>query len=700
MLIFYDVLLIDNDAVLTKPQGNRRKALEQLIDPIPGRADLVMREEIYFSSPDAPKRLQRAFASGITQRLEGFVLKPCDEPYFTMMRQSKDNYAGCWIKLKKDYIQGLGDTADFAVVGAGYDSKAAKTASIKNLSWTHFHIACLENKEDVLRFDAKPLFKVVDAVSQSINRQDLDTINQLGRFRAKPCGLEGSYEFFDVHVLSSLSQNMDVVFSEPFVFEIMGSGFDKPPNTDHFTLRFPRVLKIHWDRSFKDTVSFSEYEDMAHQARSVPVDATSQEDAAWIVRLEQADKGKGNALASWEDSQTVFSTPSNHGASPIRTSNLKRRKATESVPLVRVDTQEMLPEESRSYIHESSPHPTSHDSQSTAMSLPTPPASSSEETVKLYFEQSKVCAAGEPARSSKKRSADTRDLNSEGSNPKRRKSSAPDLHKATPKPAFPTKPGFIKAPLSEITNPSLRRKASPPVRAMTEPTCVKDVGRLNFAEQNDLPTTNVPQTPNPTPNPTPTEQPHQGDTPAEPSQTPPVPPITTNTPPLSGHPATPTTNKATARPQDVLTSTIVLLSSCIAQMPYLTENLLPPYAATVFKDEMRFVAYSSSSQQPLPPQSSRSSYTPNQTVHGPRRRKLVLVESNRPVETAWLIREISRIDIFQDIEFFDWRVLEDIRGLEEASELWNACWRARFAGRVRWDEAEMEGRVEWNSRWG
>jgi len=93
MLILYDVMLIDNDPVLTKPQRDRRKHLEQLVSPIPGRADLVMREEIYFSSPDGPKRLQRGFASGITQRWEGFVLKPCDEPYFTMMEHSRDNYA-------------------------------------------------------------------------------------------------------------------------------------------------------------------------------------------------------------------------------------------------------------------------------------------------------------------------------------------------------------------------------------------------------------------------------------------------------------------------------------------------------------------------------------------------------------------------------------------------------------------------------
>jgi len=36
----------------------------------------------------------------------------------------------------------------------------------------------------------------------------------------------------------------------------MGAGFDKPANARYFALRFPRMLKIHGDRSLKDTISF------------------------------------------------------------------------------------------------------------------------------------------------------------------------------------------------------------------------------------------------------------------------------------------------------------------------------------------------------------------------------------------------------------------------------------------------------------
>jgi hypothetical protein len=44
------------------------------------------------------------------------VLKGCDDPYFSL------NSTKAFIKLKKDYIAGLGDTADFAIVGVHYPS--------------------------------------------------------------------------------------------------------------------------------------------------------------------------------------------------------------------------------------------------------------------------------------------------------------------------------------------------------------------------------------------------------------------------------------------------------------------------------------------------------------------------------------------------------------------------------------------------
>ena len=55
----------------------------------------------------------------------------------------------------------------------------------------------------------------------------------------------------------------------------MGAGFDKLADTSYFALRFPRLLKIHGDRSFNDTISFEELQEMAKRCNEVLEDSTS-----------------------------------------------------------------------------------------------------------------------------------------------------------------------------------------------------------------------------------------------------------------------------------------------------------------------------------------------------------------------------------------------------------------------------------------
>src|SRR5204862_8073276 len=74
------------------------------------------------------------------------------------------------------------------------------------------------------------------------------------------------------------------LFKHPFSVELMGAGFDKPSNSRYFVLRFPRMLKIHGDRSFKDTVSFEELQEMAKRCMEAPEDS-EKEETRWRGKL-------------------------------------------------------------------------------------------------------------------------------------------------------------------------------------------------------------------------------------------------------------------------------------------------------------------------------------------------------------------------------------------------------------------------------
>lgn len=90
-----------------------------------GRADV---EKIDFSSRRAPTLLRQAFARAIIRQWEGLVLKGCDQPFVLFDRTNR------YIKMKKDYIRGLGDTADLAIVGERRDAKDVAELRIGKLA--------------------------------------------------------------------------------------------------------------------------------------------------------------------------------------------------------------------------------------------------------------------------------------------------------------------------------------------------------------------------------------------------------------------------------------------------------------------------------------------------------------------------------------------------------------------------------------
>ena len=75
-------------------------------------------------------------AIAITQNWEGLVLKACQDSYVSAQGGVQRN-----VKLKKDYIPGLGDSADLVMVGGRRDTSAVYALGLGNLSWTIFYLA-------------------------------------------------------------------------------------------------------------------------------------------------------------------------------------------------------------------------------------------------------------------------------------------------------------------------------------------------------------------------------------------------------------------------------------------------------------------------------------------------------------------------------------------------------------------------------
>ncbi|KAH7152232.1 hypothetical protein B0J13DRAFT_673288 [Dactylonectria estremocensis] len=314
MIVYYDILLIDDQSLIHIRRSERFTLLSNLISFRKGWAELVRHEVIDFGHNLGASNLRKLFARTIVGKKEGLVLKP-DDPYFDFS-DIRRPFSSCCIKLKKEYIGNFGDVGDFAVVGARYDPVKAKGYRIANLKWTHFYLGCLDNREQVKRWNAKPGFTVVNVVE--LNETMLRDVVTYANPMPVPSGENTA---LDLKLTIGVEQGapMTVVFTKPLVFDLRCFSFDKVGNTGFWSLRFPNVTKVHCDRDYTDTISFEKLQEMARDATTEKQLEDSQENLQWIAKLEGADP-RGIAVDTISQlTMTTVPTPSPRKSSQAST---------------------------------------------------------------------------------------------------------------------------------------------------------------------------------------------------------------------------------------------------------------------------------------------------------------------------------------------------------------------------------------------
>ncbi|KAK4103998.1 hypothetical protein N658DRAFT_504807 [Parathielavia hyrcaniae] len=319
MIVYYDVLMVDNESLLAVKHSERFQRLRHLITQIPGRSALVKREIIDCTRRSAVSDLRRAFAKCITARGEGLVLK-ADDPYFDLATQRRP-YSCCAIKLKKEYIGCFGDIGDFAVVGARFDAAKARTYNIPRVKWTHFYLGCLENKDEVKRFGKQPRFVVTSVVE--LNAAQLGTfMSSVNPESVRP--EDNTAITLRIEPGIDSGKRPSVIFPRPPVFDIRCFSFDKEGNAGYWSPRFPAVAKIHCDRTYHDVISFAELQEMAAKEKEAPLPEDSQELLGWIATLETLEP---HAMADTTSQSTV---------STVTTSTQSPRSLRRSAPPDRI----------------------------------------------------------------------------------------------------------------------------------------------------------------------------------------------------------------------------------------------------------------------------------------------------------------------------------------------------------------------------
>ncbi|EUC41675.1 hypothetical protein COCMIDRAFT_40176 [Bipolaris oryzae ATCC 44560] len=301
MIVFFDVLTVDDEPILCHCLEDRRKILHKLIHGIPGRSMLSEWTLLDFKTGNGITDLKQTFARTLANRQEGLVLKPLQAPYLPVLSEQGRCQTGFFIKLKKDYLGDMGgerDMGDFAVIGASFDAQAATKTNLKPLHWSHFYLGCCVNRDAVLLTGAKARFTVVASLSveKCIPRSDAQYLNIQGYIRQTTLherrgGATAEFDIINFRDYYYHGRRMTVAFRNPLL-----------PHASFEMLRHPRVTKVHHDRTWEDAVTMQDLERMAKEKFSVPdadkLDGHARDVALLVEKYTREMNGSHNAAAT------------------------------------------------------------------------------------------------------------------------------------------------------------------------------------------------------------------------------------------------------------------------------------------------------------------------------------------------------------------------------------------------------------------
>ncbi|KAI0348086.1 ATP-dependent DNA ligase [Trametopsis cervina] len=229
-LFAFDLLYLNGESLLQKPLVERRELLRQHFKPVAGEFDFAKSSDC-----DTTEEIQTFLEESVKDGCEGLMVKMLESEasYYEPSRRSVN-----WLKLKKDYLAGVGDSLDLVVVG-GYYGKGKRTSV-----YGAFLLACYDADGE----EYQTICKIGTGFSEEALQQHYDTLKPLEL--TKPRG--------DIKIGGA---KPDVWFEPKVVWEVLTADLSLSPiytaaqglvEERGISLRFPRFIRIRDDKSADD----------------------------------------------------------------------------------------------------------------------------------------------------------------------------------------------------------------------------------------------------------------------------------------------------------------------------------------------------------------------------------------------------------------------------------------------------------------